>query len=264
MKYGSWEIHESSTSMGDIKIPTQRSKNDVYREGIYGNFTSMHKIAISGVCLFPSSWSVVFTTGGVRSIAIPLERERVAERIKTRGFNVCAVNFPTDLTAYHHKLIRFVAKVVGQMQPEKLLFHIPYQEYLIYIHNLEALIGKKINGAEQILSNFVDKVKMFFRQEMMCAGFDRYEYISPMDMGVMTTEESYLFPYVHPEVFGATRASLFAIEDLVELKIAMLAEQLGGYNIPVHFCVLEVPHPYLTENKKSVGNRGDVVSITLS
>ena len=264
MKYGSWEIHEDRAMLGDLKIPIQRSDHGVSMDGIYGNFTSMHKVAISGVCLFPSSWSVVFTTGGVRSIAIPLERERVAERIRSRGFNVCAVNFPIKLTAYHRKLIGFVAKVVGQMQPAKLLFHIPYQEYLIYIRNLEDLIGKKIYGADQILSDFVEKVKMCFCQEMANVGFDRYEFITPMEMGATTTEESYLFPYVHPEIFGATATSLFAIEDLVELKIAMLAEQLKGYKIPVRFCVIDVPHPYLTVNKQSVGERGDMVSISLS
>ncbi|MFA5985992.1 MAG: hypothetical protein WC819_01425 [Parcubacteria group bacterium] len=263
-KYGAWEVDECYASLGNVTIPIKLSDDGIFGEGVHGNFTIAHRHAVAGVCLWDTTWGVVFTTGGVRSIALPLDRERVEDRIRTRGFEVSAVIFPTELTAYHRKLITFVADTVAQTQPEKLLFHIPHHEYLVYICNLEALIGKNIVGAEQILADLVEKVKAYFFQEMKRVDFDRYEFISPMNVGAITTEESYLFPYLYPEKFGATASSLFAIEDLVEVKITMLAEQMRGHKIPVRFCVMDVPHPYMTFSKKGVGHRKDVVTVSLS
>jgi hypothetical protein len=264
MKYGAWEIREGMASLGDVCIPVNQSVLDVHMEGMYGALTSTHVIAVAGVCLFDTSWCVRFTTGGTRSIALPLDRQRVEERIRSRGFIVNEVIFPTELTAYHRKLIGFVANTITQIQPEKLLFHIPHEEYKIYIRNLEELIGKDIPGSEEILSQFVEKVRTFFCKEMIRIGFTNYEFISPMHMGAKTTEDSYVFPYLYPEVFGACVENLFAIEDLVEVKITILAEEIKGHRIPVRFCILDDPHPYMTFSKKIATYRQDLRRVALS
>jgi hypothetical protein len=263
-KYAAWKVDECRAVSGELSIPIVRDKHkQVYALGEYGVFSSERTVAISGVCLFDARWSVEFSSGGVRSIALPLDRLRVQERIQERNFEVSRVIFPLTLTSYHTKLLRFVSDVVAESKPDKLLFHIPKIEYQIYIQNLEKLIGKEIPKAQSILDEFVEKVESLFLAEMKRIDFEHFELIRPMCCGASSTEEAYSLPYQHPEVFGASKEMIYAIEDLVELKIALLTEQNLGYTVPVKFCVLDIPHPYVAFSKKNAAMGMEVVAVEL-
>ncbi len=216
-KYGAWQVGAGMATLGDLSIPITRDKPGVYARGEYGAFSSERRVAISGVCLFDARWSVEFSTGGVRSIALPLDRSRVQDRIRERGFEVSRVIFPLTLTDYHTKLLHFVANTVEKLQPEKLLFHIPIDEYYVYIQELETLIGGVIPDAQEILAGFAGKVTDCFRAEMQRVKFERFELIRPMQCGAADTEQSYAMPYQQPEVFGTNKEAIYAIEDLVEM-----------------------------------------------
>ncbi len=261
--YGSWEVDENGVvSNGDISIDTKNSDKFI-AVGDYGNKYDYHNTAISGICLLDATWSVQFSTGGIRSIALPLDRQRVCNRISNRGFEVTKVIFPTELSMYHTKLIEFVSDSIVELQLYKLLYHIPTDEYKMYVATLEKIIGKSIPGAYDIIDMFSDKIKKYFIAKMNELGFSSFEVINSMQNGITDPEQSYLSPYVNPTAFGATEKNIYAIEDLVELKIAFEAEKICGYKVPVHFCVLDIPHPYTRFSKKNILTRDDVCVVSV-
>ena len=257
-KYFSWGIEDGVAETGKITLPIVKSDKNVLFEGMKGVISQEHDTAISGVCLFGADWCVKFTSGAIRSVALPLERARVESRI-TQGGVVEKIFFPINLTAYHTKLIDFVADTVVQTDPRMILFHIPTEEYKQYINDLSTLMQKSIPGAFDILEAFVVKVKQYFIQAMKKIGFKNYHFIEPMKCGAKNPEESYCLPYVHPEIFGAQKGSIYAIEDLVEIKIALEVEKVYGYCVPVKYCVLDIPHPYAIFDKKKLETDAYVV-----
>ncbi len=262
MKYGAWKVYDGAVALGDLVIKTMSDKT-VFAKGDYGVINGNHEIAIAGVCLFDTSWCVRFSTGGVRSIALPLDRERVEARIRDRGFEVVNIIFPTELTNYHKWNIDFVADTIVELQPKCLLYHVPVDEYNVYVQNLERLIGKRIPGGDVIINNLSAQIKEYFQFKMKKIGFDNFEFINPMRVGARTPNESYALPYAQPELFGATEKNIYAIEDLVEVKIAIEIERKLGRKVPVRFCVLGLPHPYMTFSKKNVLNQKGVVTISV-
>lgn len=256
--YFAWSIQEGYAIAGKIILPIMQSGKNVLFEGMKGEISLAHDTVISGVCLFGADWCVKFASGAIRSVALPLERARVESRIKKGGV-VEKVFFPIELTAYHIKLIDFVVDTVAETNPRKVLFHIPTEEYKRYINDLEVLMQQSIPGANDVLEKFVLKVKQYFIQAMMKIGFQNYHFIEPMKCGAKNPEESYCLPYAHPEIFGSQKGSVYAIEDLVEIKIALEVEKNYGYCIPVKYCVLDIPHPYAMFDKKKLETDAYVV-----
>jgi len=261
-KYGSWKIYDKTAAFRNIEVKLVDDE-DVFASGCYGKILQQHDTAIAGVCLFDANLCVKFETGAIRTVARGGDRKHVGERIQNKGIEVIEVIFPTQLSTYHKDCINFLAKTVKEFGTDRLLYHIPVDEYKIYMSDLENLIGKSISGANDIVEVFAENIKQYFIAKMQEVGFDNFEFIRPMRLGAKTPEESYSFPYVKPELFGAMKHNIYAIEDLVELTITMMANEICGCNVPVKFYVLDVPHPYMVYSKKNVMDREDVIIISV-
>jgi hypothetical protein len=256
-KYGVWEINgigeESATASlrDEVSLTVHQVENGIL-EGDWGEI-GQRNYAVSGACLFGANWIVEFAKigkdggGAKRTLALPKERNDVYKKIK-KGNKVSAVYLPQEPNAYHRLLIDWSMDRLSKLNPKRVLYHLPLWEYRQFIAEFEHRSGLGIPEAYNVLESFFQKTTALVE-----ATASRYgivlEFINPMrDFGITDPVESFGLPYFYPEKYGILPKDIFGVEDLVELKIALMAKERFNREIPMRLAVLAVPHPYFSRS----------------
>ena len=280
--YANWAVEQDGNSssfratrtMPDkdiVNVRLQAGHSALY-EGWWPFSAEGRSVAISGVCLFDKAWRLQFAPRGkgnppaVRTLALPSGRDE-AYRWLREGRCAEKLFVPVAPGRYHEALIRWQASEFLRLQPRRILYHVPLDEYRRYIGELEELLGRSLPVLRDRLEAFTHQVITLLTEA--CGGFvDRLELIRPLQCGATDTEESYLFPYLRPDAFGATVDDLYGIEDLTELSLSYqvfirhrrvktfdISPPFGAGvlssvvtqpdAIPIRCGIIAVPHPYL-------------------
>lgn len=255
-EYGSWKIAPGMAigPKGSIKIPLKRSNNEVLYEGWWPKQPQVRpEVLLTGICLWDASWTLEFApksgSSVKRSPALPRERNDAFERIARREW-VMEIVVPTEPGMYHQLLINWQVQKARQLEPQRVLYHLPVREYHCYIAGLEGKLGQL-----PLLHEYLDEFARKVRTAILGAFQPReIEFISPMDKGARTPVESFRLPYLKPDLFGILpKTRVVGVEDLVEVGLSSSAyEETKVGPTPVLAVVLGMPHPYL--NKEVIGS----------
>ncbi|TAK96096.1 hypothetical protein EPO05_02560 [Patescibacteria group bacterium] len=255
--YGSWTIAGDEAFLRldeSSRVKLAPSQDGVLLEGWWGEARRLGAV-ISGVCLMDGSWQMEFAQQDKRnpparrSLALTLDRERAYGKAKKGGVTKLLV--PRVPGGYHRSLIRWQAKKFAALCPERILYHLPIDEYHLFIEEMEASMGRRVTEMHEALESFGQETLKFLNEALVAAGVDpgKVELIHPLSLGAKGANESFGFPYLKPEAFKLDLKSLAGVEDLVELRISLAAEKEQGWRIPVFCGVLDLPHPYCAKER---------------
>ncbi|MFA6383234.1 MAG: hypothetical protein WCX17_02325 [Parcubacteria group bacterium] len=262
--YGSWVVESEKAYLKadpEVAISLCPSDAQAVSEGWWG-YPTCEKDLVSGICIFDARWALEFDNGkeaGTRkSLSLPREREK-AFKMMEKGRKIKNLYVPTELSAYHLKLLQWQVKKICQLSPKRILYHLPVGEYEIFIQELETAAGIDLPWLYVRLEEISEKIKNYFLENLTRQGVDagKVEFIRPLEMGAQSTDDSFGYPYLFPYKFGMSPESMMGLEDLVELRILLRAKMEMNYDIPVLCAVLEVPHPYLIRED----NGGGVITV---
>lgn len=273
MSYVGWRIQAgvATRQMGESLLSVELSPGQTaLLEGWWGGGEReppSDPVCVSGMCLWDARWQLEFAIQGKgasrnpavrRSLALPGERADCFARLEA-GKEVVRAFVPRSPGTYLQTLLKWQVEQFRVLNPRRILYHVPVLEYQEYIRRIQAASVKSLE-----LQRLVEQLDDFIRQalELQSSIFgdlmERVEYIRPLECGAQTVEESWSFPYLHPEVYGADHASLIGVEDLIELRMVHEVWSRTGVRIPTRVGVLGNPHPYI---KKELS--GDEVVIDL-
>lgn len=260
-KYATWIIEENFAkrviNKTLIEIPLTNSNSEfAFKEGILGKIPQKIDLVISGICLWDARWQVHFkpknkaNPGAKRSIALPSERKDAFERIKN-GQEIEKIFIPLNPGVYHLKLLRWQVEKLKELNPRKIVYHVPIEEYHIYIRQLEELVKYPLDILHLALEDFYKKILKMIEKFTKELNISNFEILSGI---CQDPEESFLFPYLYPEKFGSEKSFTLGVEDFVELRLSIEAQKITKRLIPVIGVILEIPHPYMNKSTDSTIN----------
>ncbi len=218
--------------------------------GWWGTENLRPEYCLSGGCLFDARWQLQFPAqnkghqGAVRTLSLPRERDDAYARLK-KGQTPLALHLPKGPGVYQQTLIRWQAAVFRRLQPTQILYHLPTDEYRVYIQEMEQHLGYAVPAAYTQLDQLAVSIRALMVREFGAALMARVRFVRPMHThGVKDTTQSYLHPYLFPELYGITPANTVGVEDLVELRLAYEAWRMRGHQISVYAAALALPPPY--------------------
>lgn len=199
-----------------------------------------------------------------KSLALPYSRDDAYERF-AKGQRATRLYLPREPGAYHWRLISWIGEKLREMDPARVLMHVPGPEYHGYHAEFERRVGHAVPEGHASLDRFLDRIMEMIMDAIPSWLFNRIEFIDPMARGAKGSIESYLYPYLHPEQFGVTQPdSLAGLEDMVEVRLAYEAFAQTGRRIPVLCGVLkeanEPNSPYLDNTLRDV--EVDMIDLT--
>ena len=273
MKYASWEIDPAANTatrkMPDgniITIGLVPSSNPwALYEGHWQNVSNDdQKTVISGVCLWDARWQVEFLSAKTknppivrRSLALPSGRDDIYLRLATAQ-RIIKMFCPLGLGMYHTRLIKWQSEKLQELPCERILYHVPLDEYHDYIEALEARLGIPIPSAHDQLDKFAQKIHDYIQDQfgsLLC----KLEFIKPMRLGARNPEEAFLFPYSRPEKFSAAPEKVLGVEDLIEIPLSYEAWQnRDQWNaarispVPIVGAIIGIPTPYFNKELQDV------------
>ena len=246
-KYVMWELHE----LNDITIAIYPKENIMLRlessPFLHGWWPFMpnagEAVIVTGICLFDARWRVRFKPvkmgqkGAERSLALPREREEILEMI-SKGREIEAVYYPLFPTLYAKKMLEwqkwaleFMENSCG-IEPIKVLYHIPLQEYLVYCRLLPLNLKSKM---EEIIKIETDKIIETVKETL---GNWPIEF----HLGEDNPPESFVKLYLY--ALERYNISIIGLEELVELRLPLEAMRKTNQVITTLVGVLGIPHPY--------------------
>jgi hypothetical protein len=174
----------------------------------------------------------------MKSLSSSTRRDELFSRLKKRHKVEC-VFVPQGLSRYHKRVIAWQAEALKVLQPEKVVYHLPTQEYHHYIHDFEAHLGAEVPEMHKLLDAFAQAVKT--EVETCLAPFaGSVCFIEPMKShGCEFPEDSFLWPYLNAHEFGDSNA-IAGLEDLPEMYLSRSASEQTGTTIPVLCGVLSL------------------------
>eukprot|EP00931_Biecheleriopsis_adriatica_P013410 TRINITY_DN1147_c0_g2_i4.p1 TRINITY_DN1147_c0_g2~~TRINITY_DN1147_c0_g2_i4.p1 ORF type:complete len:620 (-),score=103.67 TRINITY_DN1147_c0_g2_i4:210-2069(-) len=202
------------------------------------------KVVLAGCCLFDGRWKArCFPRGkgnppAVKSLSSSTRRDELFARLK-KGHKVECVFVPSGLGEYHRRVIRWQAEALKALQPEKVVYHLPVQEYHHYIDDFEAHLGVRVPRMHELLDEFGEAVKTEV-VTYLSPFTDTICFIEPMtNHGCECPNDSFLWPYLNVHEFGDAR-TVAGLEDLPEMYLSSSASKQTGMTIPVLCGVLAV------------------------
>jgi hypothetical protein len=270
---GSSSSFQATRTMPDtdiVSVQLEAGRTALY-EGWWPFPAEGRSVAVSGVCLFDKAWRLQFAPRGkgnppaVRTLALPSGRSEAYGWLR-QGRRAEQLFVPVAPGRYHEALIRWQVSEFLRLRPQRILYHIPLDEYRWYVGDLEELLGRSLPTLRDRLDAFTKQVLALLTEA--CGELaNRLEFIRPMQCGAASPDVSYLFPYVRSDAFGVTVDDLYGIEDLTELGLSYEASARSGrvippcnglvfcltgpmlaqpsVPIPVRCCITAIPHPYL-------------------
>lgn len=216
--------------------------------------TPEERTAISGICLYDNRWAVEFKRTSQkaeqpavhRGLVINRDREDALKRLG-HGQRLASITVPLYPGEYHRRLLRWQASAFNRLKPKRILFHLPLQEYHLYLAELEKAAKLPLPWLHQQLDHFAQLLlalqASIYGEELM----GRVTVIHPLESGATSLEESWLFPYRHPQIFGVQPEELMGVEDLPETRIAFSLRRELQREVPVLAAVLGDNHPYFSD-----------------
>jgi len=270
-KYGSWRIQDGTVSRmidGQLVELSINPVGDGTAIAMYGDMPEQIKTVLMGMCLFDARWQVQFekpsgkngqnAPPARRSLALPHDRQQAYDRI-LQGKKVEYIFVPSTPGVYHQKLLVYQSRSLRDLQPERVLYHLPVLEYLSSICELEQVLGMPLPELRAALSRFADIMLGRIMEELCFLG-DRLEFISPMsDAGILDPGESYLHPYTYFDQYKIDPNSVVGVEDLVELRLSHTAQSRTGVQIPMQCLIMDATNPYTDKTLR----QGEFESINL-
>jgi hypothetical protein len=200
---------------------------------------------VMGICFFDARWRVQFKNpkpgqkGALRSLALPREREEAEEFLK-RGREIERLLYPPFPTPYAQKIIEFqkwgLEKLGGVV--ERVLYHVPLNEYLIYASMLPSPWKERMSEVIQKEAELVaDLIRRHFA-----------EWPLEIHWGGNNPPQSFVDLYIKA-IEGGT---VIGLEELVELRLPLEASRQTGMTIPTVVGVLGIPHPYFKPPEEEV------------
>eukprot|EP00931_Biecheleriopsis_adriatica_P013406 TRINITY_DN1147_c0_g1_i1.p1 TRINITY_DN1147_c0_g1~~TRINITY_DN1147_c0_g1_i1.p1 ORF type:complete len:811 (-),score=124.46 TRINITY_DN1147_c0_g1_i1:501-2933(-) len=202
------------------------------------------KIILAGCCLFDGRWQARCCPRGkgnppaIKSLSSATRRDELFARLK-KGHKVECVFVPRGLSQYHRRVIRWQAEALKVLQPEKVIYHLPVQEYHHYIDEFETHLGVKVDRMHELLDEFGQAVK---REVERCLSpfAGAICFLEPMKShGCERPDDSFLWPYLNVHEFGDTN-TIAGLEDLPEMYLSSAASKQTGTTIPVLCGILAV------------------------
>jgi hypothetical protein len=284
-QYTSWKVNTAALTAehGDVCLPLIPSETG------FASFEAHWQIqmepaakiqqGIGGICLYDWRWGVVFgrrrakDPSAIRRLALPENRKR-AEELLLSNRPLKAMLVPAQPSiAYHANLVGWQVATAQRYGVRQMVYHIPRDEYHLYMKRIESLANISIPEAHAKLDSFTDIVEAITREAFTRAGIE-LKLLKPLSMGAKQDPlASFLYPYLYPERCGIDPESAIGIEDLPEVHLELEARKARQGTIGMALCVLQLPHhPYAdicfpTEVEQSIGagnaphNVGDVVSM---
>ncbi len=263
-KYGSFDIAATegglwvaTRKIGDeeIAVPLTRCANGASFQGWWGERPTRVHTAITGVCLWGCNWVVEFEPlarngkPARKSLALPYSRDEAYERLH-KGQRATTLYVPREPSAYHWRLISWIAETLKEFDPARVLMHVPGPEYHGYHAEFERRLGHGVSEGHESLDRFVKRIMEMIMDAIPSWLFSRITFVNPFRLGVTDSVDSYVLPYAAPERFGVTDlATLVGVEDMVEVRLAYEARARTGRMIPILCGVLkeegEANSPYL-------------------
>lgn len=251
-----------------MQVELQPNHGVVLLEGWWGNAVLPDKpVGVSGLCLWDARWQVEFVPQGKgsskrpaprRSLALPGDRTDVFQRLAA-GQRIARIFLPPGPGVYHEQMLRWQADQIKLLGLERLLYHMPLAEYCVYIRELIDVVGVDVvQQLEGMLTRYVDQL-LRMQASIFGTSMDLVQYVRPLECGAGTVHESWAYPYLHPEAFGASSGQLVGVEDLNELRVLHEVRERTGREVPTRVAVLAEKHPYVDRTL-----RGDEVVINLS
>lgn len=255
LDYEAWKVSASLDGNSAIarrkingcatEVALRRSSLSIPLEGWYGDEPSSALFAIGGICTLCECFVLELAGMDQRTIAPPFlspcnhhDAQSLERFVQQEGHIIVAVHYPMELCSYHTRLVPAQAEVAKQKGVSDMVYHIPRKEYHHYHGIIERLAGKALPGLRRHLDWYSDKLECYVRETFKGAGVS-VRIVDPFFPG-MDPNDAYRFPYLNPRSFDLNPQSLIAIEDLVELRIAIET----GAEIPVWTGVLGFPSPY--------------------
>ncbi len=231
-----------------IEVALRKLSLSIPLEGWYGDEPSSARYAIGGICILCECYGLTLHGLDVRTTAPPFlspcnhhEFQKI-ERLLDNGHCVTWVHMPTELCIYHTTLVPIQAEVAKRKGVVEMVYHVPRKEYHVYLNTLERMIGMELPGLHRLLDRYTDRLEHFVRETFRKAGVN-VRIVDPLFPG-MDPNDAYRALYLNPSSFDMDPQSLIGIEDLVEVRIVVEAEQKGAHRIPVWAGVLGIPSPY--------------------
>lgn len=255
--YGSWKIlgRRASRRMGDKHIELPIS---FFEDGCgmaqFGRVPAQVDTLIMGMCLFDARWQVEFErTGGKgsranpaprRTLALPRDRNKAYDML-AKGRRVAKMYVPCTPGDYHIKLMAWQKQMIKVHKPKRVIYHLPVLEYLRYIADFQSAVGRQVYGLTDKLEEFALAIELELL-EQLGDQFELLTFIRPMEQfGIDDPNASYLHPYVHFDQYGINPRTAVGVEDLVELRLCVMAQELTGVLIPMQCLMMGVPNPYM-------------------
>ncbi|OGY82481.1 MAG: hypothetical protein A3F54_05820 [Candidatus Kerfeldbacteria bacterium RIFCSPHIGHO2_12_FULL_48_17] len=263
VKYEAWSLVNSTEPLHGrlewqgqtIKVPLEEAKTVLY-EGYYPQKPNFQPEAIlTGICLWDARWQIFFKpygkgspVGARKKLGLQKDREEAIGKLVV-GRKIEGIQLPSNLSSYHIIMCRWIGEICRQEKITQVFCQIPDAEYHIYIKEVETALGAEMPVLHQQLDVYSDMVKAALIKSL--DGVVEVTWLQALQAGASNPQESYIWPYAHPEKFGMKPEKTIAVEDLTELKIFLGAEMNGKSRITsVKVGVLGIPYPYrLTEGE---------------
>lgn len=255
MKYVNWEVGNDSgvrrMPTGEmVEVSLKRSRRPHRYEGWWpaDPFPMRPRVVISGMCLWDARWKGrLMHSQKEYSFALSPEREEFFQNMRKGYKQISSIQFPFAPSLYHALLARWQAEKIQWLKPERVLYHLPIDEYHFYVAEIEVACSRQLPVLHHALDEFSREVRDLFLSELPSEFRARVEFVRPMKIGNLSPEESFVYPYLHPGNFDCNPEEVLGIEDLIELRLSWEAARVSGVKIPVLFTVLGIPHPFLCE-----------------
>lgn len=255
LDYEAWKVHISmdgnsavarrKLNGGVTEVALRRSSLSIPLEGWYGDEPSSAEFAIGGACILCECFGLHLVGEWQRTTAPPFlspcnhhDSLSIERFVQEEGHVIVAADLPMELCQYHTILVQVQAEVAKQKQVKMMLYHIPRKEYHHSHGIIERLAGIALPGFHRHLDWYTDVLECFVRETFKRAGVG-VRIIDPFFPG-MDPNDAYRYPYLNLRSLGLNPQSLIAIEDLVEVRIAVETRT----EIPVWTGVLGFPSPY--------------------
>lgn len=247
---------------GELAVRLQEDPTGtVLFEGWWGEELGPRKTMIGGVCLYDGRWLLEFEghrEGEPAPRHSPMsngDKLKISEKLR-KGRRVAKIHYPLTPCSYHLKTIAWQAKTIRENDPQRILYHVPKSEYLLYIAELEELLGQSLEFLKEELMVFAKQIKKLLLGQLPYRFHSRVEFLDPMETlrrnghPNPTPLDCYLSPYAHPQYYGTTWGDIYGVEELRELKLAGAVCQRHGVRIPVKVAAIENPLSYYDKNAK--------------
>lgn len=173
-----------------------------------------------------------------------LQPERILYHLPLREYQIYIDMLEQELQHGLAGLYEETARRLRSLKPGQKLRDLPSHDSYHELEHTAQWIPQACASMRQEIKKFAVAVKQMVLAEF--AEFtDRLEFVEPMTRGASSPEESFLFPYLRPELFGVMDSErLLGLEDLVEVRISAEVERQTGRRVPVVCTALGTPSPY--------------------